>query len=140
MQGKNILLIFGILLGIFVAGIGYIYFVGASNKQEPSATLQAEKTQTQVQTKEVIVEGTEYAFNPDMLTLNKGEKIKLIFVNKGKQPHNLIIDELGLATNTITQTQETTLEFTANKAGSFKMYCGVGNHRALGMEGTVGVK
>jgi hypothetical protein len=32
------------------------------------------------------------------------------------------------------------VEFTADKAGTFEYYCSVGNHRAMGMKGTLTVK
>ena len=70
----------------------------------------------------------------------KKEKVKLTFVNKGKLPHNLAIDELSVLTDTIPAGKSTMTEFTANQTGSFTAYCSVGNHRALGMEGEVEVR
>lgn len=90
--------------------------------------------------KEIEVSGTEFAFAPKTLSVKKGEKVKITFTNDGKFPHNLTIDELSVATKTIGTGQTDTVEFTAEKSGTFNMYCSVGNHRAQGMEGSVSVE
>lgn len=86
---------------------------------------------------QIEVEGYEYYFSPSKLSLKAGEKVKITFRNNGVLPHNLTITDLGIASKTIGPKQMTSLEFTAQKSGSFSMFCSVGNHRALGMEGDV---
>ena len=89
---------------------------------------------------EVSVEGNEYSFSPESLSLNKGERVRLTFKNTGKLPHNLTIEGLGISSKTISGGASDTIEFTATEAGIFNFYCSVGNHRGLGMEGSLEVK
>ena len=51
--------------------------------------------------------------------------------------HDFVIDEIkGAKTAQLQGGKSETIEFVADKKGSFKYYCSVGNHRAMGMEGT----
>jgi plastocyanin len=105
-----------------------------------SAKMEATDAGAMTGVKEVTVEGSDFAFAPKSLSVKAGEKVKVVFKNVGKLPHNLVVDELNLKTKTIAAGAEDTVEFTASKSGTFAMYCGVGNHRARGMEGTVTVQ
>ena len=91
------------------------------------------------QTKEFTVEGSEFKFSPNAISVNKGDSVKITFKNVGTKPHNFIIDELDVATKTINGGETDTVEFTASKSGTFAFYCSVGSHRANGMEGTATV-
>jgi plastocyanin len=90
-------------------------------------------------TKEFIVTGSSYAFDPSTITVNKGDKVKITFKNSGGM-HDWKIDELDLATKKIKTGEEEVLEFVADKVGMFEYYCSVGEHRAKGMKGTLVVK
>lgn len=145
MQSRNLLVGFGILIAVFVVGIGFVYFGSAKPSPSPAPTLVSQPSVTgqpaeQVQTREITVSGDEYKFSPKELSFTQGEKVKLTFKNTGKLPHNLTIDELNVATDTIPGGKSTSIEFTVQSSGSFNSYCSVGNHRALGMEGSVEVK
>lgn len=85
--------------------------------------------------REIIIEGNEFKFSPTSITVEKGEKINLVFKNIGKFPHDFVVDELGIKTKVINSGEEDSVEFIAEKSGSFSMYCSVGNHRQQGMEG-----
>jgi len=85
--------------------------------------------------REITVSGSEFKFSPSTIEVKKGEKIKLIFKNEGGIIHNLNIDELGVATKTTAGGGTDTVEFTADKTGTFTYYCNIGSHRASGMEG-----
>ncbi len=89
--------------------------------------------------KEFVVTGSNFAFAPSAMTVNKGDKVRIIFKNSGGT-HDFKIDEFAVATARISGGQSETVEFTADKAGSFEYYCSVGNHRAMGMKGTLTVK
>lgn len=103
----------------------------------PETTGSEERTEKTV--KEVLVEGAEYKFLPDTLTLKKGEKVRLVFKNTGKMTHNWVVDELGVQTKVISGGSEETIEFTPDQAGTFEYYCSVGKHRQMGMVGTLTV-
>lgn len=90
--------------------------------------------------RQIKVSGGDFSFTPSTLSVKSGEKVRIIFQNRGKFPHNLTIDKLGVATKTISPGQTDSLELTADQTGSFVMYCSVDAHRQKGMEGTVQVQ
>jgi nitrosocyanin len=89
--------------------------------------------------KEFTVEGKNFSFTPSTMTVNKGDTVKITFKNSGGM-HDFKIDEFNVATKQIQSGASETVEFTADKAGTFDYYCSVGNHRAMGMQGTLTVK
>ena len=92
-----------------------------------------------VTVKEFTVTGKKFSFSPTTLTVQKGDKVKITFKNIDGF-HDFKIDEYGIATAQKQSPAEEVLEFTADKAGSFEYYCSVGEHRALGMVGTLTVE
>ena len=88
--------------------------------------------------KEFTVSGSNFSFTPKTLTVKKGDKVKITFKNTGGF-HDFKIDEFKVATAQIQGGNEETVEFVADKAGSFEYYCSVGKHRAMGMVGTLTV-
>lgn len=84
------------------------------------------------------VTGYNFGFTPSTLTVHKGDHVKISFVNSGGV-HDFVIDEFHVATPRIETNASTTVEFDANQAGTFQYYCSVGNHRAMGMWGTLTV-
>ena len=88
--------------------------------------------------KEFTVMGSNFAFSPSTLSVKKGDRVKITFKNEGGF-HDLKIDELNVATKKIKGGAQEVVEFTADKAGSFEYYCSVGEHRAIGMKGTLTV-
>jgi nitrosocyanin len=89
--------------------------------------------------KEFTVEGKNFSFSPSTLTVNKGDTVKITFKNSGGM-HDFVLDEFNVKTKPIESGASETVSFTANKAGTFNYYCSVGNHRAMGMQGTLTVK
>lgn len=85
------------------------------------------------------VHGSNYKFNPVEIRVKKGETVRINFVND-EGFHNFVVDELNLRTQTISDGNVDTVTFVPDKVGEFKFYCGVGNHRALGMEGILVVE
>jgi plastocyanin len=90
--------------------------------------------------KEFTVNGSNFKFEPSVMTVNKGDKVKITFKNTGGF-HDFVIDEFdGAKTKQIGANASETIEFVADKTGSFEYYCSVGNHRGMGMKGTLTVK
>lgn len=89
--------------------------------------------------KEFTVTGQNFLFSPSTLTVKKGDKVKIIFKSAGGF-HDFRIDEFNAATKKINGGQEDTVEFIAAKTGSFEYYCSVGEHRKMGMKGTLVVE
>ncbi len=84
--------------------------------------------------KEFIVEGGNFVFSLKEIRVNQGDKVKIVF-NNTEGFHDLIIDEYNVNTGQIKSEQSRTVEFVADKTGTFEYYCSVGQHRANGMFG-----
>ena len=100
----------------------------ASDSASPSA-----------QVKEFTVTGSNYSFAPSAITVKKGDTVKITFKNS-EGFHNFIVDQFNAKTKTIPAGKEDSVEFVADKTGAFQYYCGVGNHRQMGMVGTLTVQ
>ncbi len=84
---------------------------------------------------DVTVNGSNFAFSPKQIQVKKGDTVRLTFKNEGGL-HDLIIDEFNARTNKINGGESQTIQFVADKVGSFEYYCSVGTHRQMGMVGT----
>ncbi|HRH31719.1 MAG TPA: cupredoxin domain-containing protein [bacterium] len=110
---------------------------------EPNPNNEDVKTDDVVKTddaniKTFTVTGENFSFEPSTLTVKKGDTVRIIFKNEDGF-HDLKIDELNVATKQIQGGAEETVEFVADKAGTFEYYCSVGKHRDMGMKGTITV-
>ncbi|OGM27989.1 hypothetical protein A3D00_04575 [Candidatus Woesebacteria bacterium RIFCSPHIGHO2_02_FULL_38_9] len=148
MGKKNVLIVAGaVVLVVVVGGSMVLGNRSGSNLSttgivsQPTVTLApaVEGTVGSV-AKEVIVEGNEFKFSPFSLSFKEGDLVKLTFKNTGTKPHDLVIDELGVATKAVSPGESDIIEFTASKAGNFSFYCNIGTHRSLGMEGKLEVR
>jgi plastocyanin len=84
----------------------------------------------------IEVEGGGFYFKPNELRVKKGKTVRLTFKNADGF-HDFVIDELNVRTKQINGGENDIVEFTPDKAGTFKFYCSVGKHRQMGMEGTI---
>lgn len=138
----------GLLIGIIVLAVVVGGFLVLSKDKtapvsSPAGSIPTQSSPTSSEsapTREIMVSGDEYNFLPASLDIKQGETVKLTFKNVGKLPHNLVITELGVTSKTIAAGKEDSVTFTADKSGTFTTFCSVGNHRQLGMEGTLMVK
>lgn len=94
------------------------------------------ESDSQKMTGVIAVEGGNFFFKPNEIRVKKGEKVTITLKNSGGF-HNLEIDELNVKTKTIKDGETDTVSFTPDKTGSFEYYCAVGNHREMGMKGTL---
>lgn len=97
--------------------------------------LVGEETPTQPQVKEFTVEGGNFSFSVKEMKVKEGETVKVTFKNV-EGMHDWILDEFPNAkTKVLNKGESETVEFVANKKGTFEYYCSVGQHRANGMVG-----
>jgi plastocyanin len=89
--------------------------------------------------KEFSVNAAPFSFTPSTMTVNKGDTVK-ITVKNTKGTHDLKIDEFNASTHLLNAGETDTISFVADKAGTFEYYCSIGNHRVLGMVGTLFVR
>lgn len=84
------------------------------------------------------VSGKPFSFSPATMSVKKGDTVRIVFKNT-EGTHDWVVDEFNARTKILKAGEEETIEFVADKAGSFEYYCSVGQHRAMGMKGTLTV-
>ncbi len=136
-----------LMIMVFVAVASGVYWY-MNNSQVPPAMEKKETVEqpasgsamTNESVAEFTVEGSEFKFVSDTMTLKKGQKVRLTFKNTGDMPHDFVVDELGIRTKIIKGDETDVIEFTPETVGKFESYCSVGSHRAKGMVGKVTVE
>ena len=137
-----------IIIALVILGLGGSYYYFNSNKKiEPAvnseevvntiSTQDAVGTSELATVKEFIIESSDFKFSLSEIKVKKGDMVKITLKNI-KGYHDLVIDELKVAIPKLKTAGEiVTIEFVADKAGSFEYYCSIGNHRAMGMKGSL---
>lgn len=154
-MNSKVLIVSGVILVLILLG-GFMLFNQQNSAKSPaienqptlnqnqsldaSPTNQSTTSATQSgNTVNFTVEGSNFKFVPNTLTVKTGDKVKITFKNTSGI-HDFNIDDLNVNTPVVQSGQDATVEFTASKSGSFEFYCSVGNHRAQGMKGTLVVQ
>ena len=109
---KIILVIAGIIF------VGAIAFLSSSKGKIPqTANISGALVQkvNEQPVKEINVKAFRFGYEPNVIKVAKGEKIK-IKINNIDVLHGIRIPDLGLSGNEV-------LEFTANQTGEFTWYC-----------------
>jgi len=148
------MIVVGIIVIILIIAIaGYMMMKGGSKSAQTPTSPEAQPTTAVVNeeskestgeamkeaaTKTFEVDASNFKFSPTVLTVNEGDTVKITFKNT-QGFHNFMIDEFNAKSKTIQANQTDELTFVANKKGTFEYYCGVGNHRAMGMVGKLTV-
>jgi len=133
-----------IIIALILVIGGYWLF---TNKKVQPTNVVTQETQQVMETpttdvtnvKSFVVEGGNFTFTPTMISVTKGDTVQITFKNM-EGFHDLIIDEFNAKTKQLSAGQEETIQFVADKIGTFEYYCSVGSHRAMGMVGTLEVK
>ncbi len=110
--------------------------------QTTSVTQTTSTTQTttsQGTVKQITVhESNAYTITPSTINLNKGDIVTITIIDDSGT-HNLFVDGYNVRSQIINLGQ-TSLQFTADKTGTFSMWCEVDGHKGLGMVGQIVVQ
>jgi nitrite reductase (NO-forming) len=157
-SANSLPLIIGIIVIIIIL-LGAAFAFGNKNSKKPSVTssnitnMQNETMTPPTSTSAAVspsvssesskvktftVVGSNFKFAPNTMTVNEGDTVKIKF-KSGNGFHDFVLDEFNVKTNVIGTGKEEDVSFVANKKGTFQYYCSVGNHRAMGMIGTLTV-
>jgi plastocyanin len=68
------------------------------------------------------------------LKVKLGQTVRIEFTNL-EGFHDWVLDEFNARTRQMTANNSETIEFVADKKGTFEYYCSVGTHRQMGMKG-----
>ena len=132
---------FIILAIVLVVLIGGYYWQNSQKPAEntPVEQIVQEEKQMQPGVKEFEVSGNNFAFSPTEIVVNQGDTVRINFTNSGGF-HDLVIDEFNTRTQQLADGGKETIEFVADKTGTFEYYCSVGKHREMGMVGNLIIK
>lgn len=106
--------------------------------QEPSPIPSVTESATSASIKEYTINGSNMKFEPNTMSVKKGDTVRITFKNVGGM-HDFVIDEFNVKTKVLQAGNEEVVEFIADKTGTFEYYCSVGKHREMGMKGTLTV-
>lgn len=166
-SGSNMGLIIGVIVLVLVAAGGYYFWstqmapktaqapVAVEDEQEAEMeTMEAEMDMTtsvaspgamatesatammEDGAQTITVEGGNFYFKPNEIKVKMGTPVKLTFSNM-QGFHDFVIDDLDVKTKQITAGNKETVEFTPTKKGKYEFYCSVGQHKQMGMKGTL---
>lgn len=85
-------------------------------------------------TKTFNISSKPFEFSVKEIRVKKGDAVKIVLVNE-QGFHDWVIDEFSARTKQLNAGETDSVEFVADKAGTFEYYCSVGNHRQMGMVG-----
>ncbi len=141
----------GIVVVLIALGAGYYYFMGGTEVETMDAEMASEGDamsgdamqganagDVDNNVVEFAVSGENFMFAPADLTVKKGQTVKITFTSASGF-HDLVIDEFNVRTKQMQDGGVETVEFVADKTGTFEYYCSVGSHRQMGMVGTLTV-
>ena len=104
-----------------------------SGSQDTSVSASS-SPETMTDIKEFTVFASNFKFSVNEIKVKKGDKVRIIFKNEGGT-HDWVLDEFTAKTDRVQSGQSDTVEFVADKTGTFEYYCSVGSHRQMGMKG-----
>ncbi len=113
-------------IGIFILGL--LVIAGCSNSPAGNSV---EGTATG-NVKEFKIEAFQFGFDPAIIEVNQGDDVRIIASSRDV-PHGFAIDEYGINLY-LDGLRSKTVEFTADKAGTFTFYCNVpcgGGHSSM---------
>lgn len=135
------------LVPILIIFAGSIYILNVNNSMNDNAVIPGnvhndEDATADAQpnnTKTFDINGSNFQFSTKEIRVHKGDKVRINFRSL-EGFHDWRVDEFQAATRKIQAGDQDTIEFIADQAGSFEYYCSVGNHRQMGMVGTLVVE
>ena len=102
---------------------------GAHNSASPVATPMAEAI-------EITIEAIDLRFSPAAISIPAGTPVRIVFTNRSRVYHDLVIPKLGRRTRRIGP-DETSEFLIQAEPGSYDFYCSIPSHNQTGMGGTI---
>jgi plastocyanin len=135
---KNFPTVAVIIIGILIiAGVLWFQKNKPGNSQSNSE-VKAEKNATVGSTDQEVktfdLTSKPFEFSVKEIKVKKGDQVRINLKNE-QGLHDWVIDEFNARTKQLAAGQSDSVEFVADKAGTFEYYCSVANHRQMGMVG-----
>lgn len=130
---------FIIFLILILVGLGVYFAVNKSKTGDQNDKTGTSSSSSQESLKVVDITGHNFAFSMNEIRVKKGDKVRINFTNTDGF-HNWSVDEFSAKTERVQAGNSASVEFTADKPGTYEYYCDVGNHRQMGMKGNLVVE
>jgi len=119
--------LFLLIVSILVLGGGFFYFKTnrlTMTKKSVSEVISPSESKTQsASAKEFTMTAKQWAFNPSVITVKQGDKVK-ITIKSLDVTHGFALPDFNVKVD-LTPGVEQTVEFTADKKGEFTFFCSV---------------
>ncbi|MBU2632528.1 cupredoxin domain-containing protein [Patescibacteria group bacterium] len=131
-----------VVVALFLGGIIYSSQNTKSSTESPAMTQSTTTTaienpeQMKENVKTFDVSAIPFSFSLKEIKVKKGDVVIINFTSQ-QGFHDWVLDEFSAKTNQLQTGETETIEFTADKVGSFEYYCSVGNHGEMGMVGNL---
>lgn len=125
-----------LVLALVVAACGG----GGGNQQSSSSSSTQSSQSSGGEVQRIEVSGTDFAYTPNNLTVQRGVPVEIVFKNDGRVKHDLVVRDLNVASESISPGQTTTIRFTPERAGQYRIVCTEPGHEASGMVATLTVQ
>jgi len=89
--------------------------------------------------KVITIDAGSFYYSIKEINVKKGDKVKIVLTGKDMM-HDFNIDELNVKSDKVKLGESTTIEFTADKVGTFEYYCSIGQHRKNGQVGKITIE
>ena len=87
----------------------------------------------------IPVTANDFTYDVKEIKVKQGDKLVISLTNS-EGFHDLLIDELGVNSGPVGVGQTVELVIPTDKPGTYEYYCSVGDHRAMGMWGTLTIE
>src|SRR3989344_6052704 len=129
-----------LLIGLVILlGVGVLSFFILSNNSNSNVTGNVVADNPEEDVKVFVIDSSHLRFymngveNPT-IKVKEGDKVRIEFTSS-EGFHDWVLDEFNAATTKVNPGESSSVEFIADKKGTFEYYCSVGKHRANGMKG-----
>lgn len=82
---------------------------------------------------------SNFKFEPQEIAVKKGDTVTIKVTNT-QGIHDFTIDEFNVKTKALKEGESEEVTFTVDKTGTFEFYCSIGQHKAMGMVGSITVE
>ncbi|MGQ0762671.1 MAG: cupredoxin domain-containing protein [Acidobacteriota bacterium] len=109
-------------------------FAACGSPQGDGATEASSKPADQGGGQRVEISASKYEFKPRELKLKAGQPIRVVLTSTGGT-HSFHVDALNVHSAEAGEGKTISLEFTADRPGTYEFYCAHGDHKDKGMTG-----
>lgn len=139
---KKATLIIVIIIILIVAGVWYLNRSADRSSSEGDGTVSEEAMEGDSivgEAQEFDLVASNFKYDVTEIRVKKGDTV-IINLTSEEGFHDWMVDEFDARTRQLQVGESDTVQFVADRSGTFEFYCSVGNHRQMGMVGALVVE